>query len=190
MSANASHILITLLVVTLYFVIDKISAPRMKEGADQGKFKEESADKAIRVVRVITGIFSVLILTLAWGFNLSAIFVFATTTITILGAALFANWSLLSNVTAYFVLFFHPAFKRGTFVRIIDIDNYAEGYIADLTMFNTKLVTESREIIVYPNVLLLGRPVLINPRNRLHGVGKLPIPPALQEQADEMNKNV
>jgi hypothetical protein len=36
------------------------------------------------------------------------------------------------------------------------------------------LVTENREVIVYPNNLLLGRPALINPRDRLYGVGKLP----------------
>ena len=56
----------------------------------------------------------------------------------------------------------------------IDVDNYAEGYISELSLFNTKLLTESREIIIYPNNLLLGRPALINPRDRLYGVGKLP----------------
>ena len=68
----------------------------------------------------------------------------------------------------------HPSFRRGTFVRVIDIDNYAEGYISELTVFNTVLLTENREVIVYPNNLLLGRPALINPRDRLNGVGKLP----------------
>jgi small-conductance mechanosensitive channel len=102
------------------------------------------------------------------------VFVFASTTLTLLGVALFASWSLLSNVTAYFVILLNPSFRRGTFVRIIDVDNYSEGYISELSLFSTKLVTESREVIIYPNNLLLGRPTLINPRDRLHGIGKLP----------------
>jgi len=102
------------------------------------------------------------------------VLVIAGTTLTLLGVALFASWSLLSNVTAYFVLMLHPAFRRGTFIRIIDADNYVEGYVADLNLFSARLITENREVALYPNNLILGRPCLINPRDRLGGVGKLP----------------
>jgi len=105
--------------------------------------------------------------------EITSLLVFAGTALTLLGVALFASWSLLSNITAYFILLLHPTFRRGTFVRIIDADNYVEGYIADLGLFNMRLITESREAIVYPNNLVLGRPCLVNPRDRLDGVGKL-----------------
>ncbi|MEO7781150.1 MAG: mechanosensitive ion channel domain-containing protein, partial [Candidatus Nitrotoga sp.] len=90
------------------------------------------------------------------------------------GVALFASWSLLSNVTAYFILLSQPSFQRGNYIRIIDVDNSVEGYIAELNLFSTKLLTENREIIVYPNNLLLVRPTVVNPKNRLSGIGKLP----------------
>ena len=98
----------------------------------------------MRVVRIITAFVGLLTLSLVWGIEFGSLLVFVGTTLTLLGVALFANWSILSNVTAHFVILIHPTFRRGTFVRVIDIDNYVEGYIADLTLFNVRLITESR----------------------------------------------
>ncbi|MFT5098406.1 MAG: small-conductance mechanosensitive channel [Planctomycetaceae bacterium] len=173
-AVNATTIGITVSIVILYLALDRFSTPKLVEGADHGGFKEGSALKAIRIARLLTGFIGLLVMALTWGIEFDAVFVFASTTLTLLGVALFASWSLLSNVTAYFVILLNPSFRRGTFVRIIDVDNYSEGYISELSLFSTKLVTESREVIIYPNNLLLGRPTLINPRDRLHGIGKLP----------------
>ncbi len=176
LNQNTLQIAVTIGVIAIYFLLDKFSTPRLEEGADQGRFKAEEGTKAVRVARMITGLFGALLLVVVWGIDLQAMLIFASTTITLLGVALFASWSLLSNVTAYFILLLQPSFKRGNFVRIIDIDNYVEGYVSELTLFNTKLVTEGREVIVYPNSMLLGRPTLINPRDRLDGIGKLSKP--------------
>lgn len=165
---------ITLIVIGLYFLLDRLSAPRIEQGVDQGRFKDGVAARAIRIVRVVAGFVGLMMLIIIWGIEIGSLLIFASTALTLLGVALFASWSLLSNVTAYFVLLLHPSYRRGTFVRIIDFDNYAEGYISELTFFNTKLITENREVIVYPNNLLLGRPTIVNPRDRLDGVGKIP----------------
>ena len=99
--------------------------------------------------------------------------ILSTSILTLTGVALFASWSLLSNVTSYFILLFHNAFRRGNFVRIVDGDNYMEGYIADVNLFNTRIVTEDRETVIYPNNLVLTRPCIINPRNRWKVIGKV-----------------
>ena len=164
----------TLLVFVIYWILDRLGTPRLIEGADEGGFKEGSAKQAVRVARGFFVVFGALAIAMVWGIDFHAVFIVASTLITLLGVALFASWSLLSNVTAYFVLLLQPSFKRGNFIRIIDVDNYTEGYIAELTPLHTRLVTENREVVVYPNNLLLGRPTVINPRNRFEGVGKLP----------------
>jgi small-conductance mechanosensitive channel len=134
----------------------------------------------VKTARAITATFGLLILLVVWGVDIGSVMIFATTVITLLGVALFASWSMLSNVTAYFILLIHPSFRRGNFIRVFDADNYAEGYISEVMLFSTKLVTEDREVIIYPNNLLLGRLAIINPRDRLAGVGKLK--PPTQEQ--------
>ena len=167
------QVTITGLVAITYFLLDRLSTPLIEEGADQGHFKSASVNNAVVIARSITALFGSLILVIVWGVDLGSLLVFATTAITLLGVALFASWSMLSNITAFFILLVHPSFKRRNFVRVIDVDNYVEGYIADVTLFNTQLITENREVIVYPNNLMLGRPTMINPRNRLNGVGKI-----------------
>ena len=172
----AEHFLqlgISVLVLILYIAVDRFSAPRLEESADSSRLKSDSARKAIQVARGIIGLFGLLLLVVIWGVDFGSVAILATTAITLLGVALFASWSLLSNVTAYFILLLHPSLKRGSFVRILDADNYVEGTISELTLFNIKLVTDNRELVVYPNNLILGRPVIVNPRDRLAGVGKL-----------------
>jgi small-conductance mechanosensitive channel len=173
LAANWVRLAITVAVAVVYFGLDRISTPKLAESADQSGFQKGSANKAIKFTRVIMGMFGGLIVAFVWGVDLSAALVFATTGLTLLGVALFASWSLLSNVTAYFILLVHPSFERGTFIRVIDADNYAEGYISELGLFSTKLVTENGEVIVYPNNLLFGRAIIVNPTDRLDGIGKL-----------------
>ncbi|MGR8949547.1 MAG: mechanosensitive ion channel domain-containing protein [Gammaproteobacteria bacterium] len=168
---------ITIALLLAYLLADRFGSPRIEEKSDDSHFSAGAAAKAINIARVLFALVGIPILLIIWGVNFGSIVVFATTTVTLIGVALFASWSMLSNITAYFVLLLHPAFRRGNFVRIIDADNYVEGYISDLSLFNAKLITESREIIMYPNNLLLTRPFLINPRDRLSGIGKLTPPP-------------
>jgi small-conductance mechanosensitive channel len=170
---NAIQMAVTLLVVFVYAVVDRMSTPRLEESIQRGGFKDDSLGRAKYMARIITGLVGATLLVFIWGIELGSLLVVAGTALTLLGVAFFAQWSLLSNVTCYFVLLLHPSYGRGTFVRVIDGDNYAEGYIADVTLFSVRLITENRESIVYPNNLMLGRPTLINPRDRLDGVGKI-----------------
>ncbi len=165
---------LSMVIVILYVALDRFSSPKLAEGAEVSGFKEQSARKAVGIARSVSGLFGLLFIGLIWGIEISSVLVFAGTAVTLLGVAFFASWSLLSNVTAYFILLLHPSFRKGTYIRVIDGDNYAEGSIAEISVFSTKLVSESQLVILYPNNLLLGRPTLIGPRDRLNSVGKLP----------------
>ncbi len=167
------QLLITAGVIVSYWLLDRFGAARLERQAESGRFGDESAVKAIRVARLIAALAAALMLAIVWGIRIGSVVVFAGTTLTLLGVALFANWSLLSNVTAYFALLLHPSFRRGTFIRVFEGDNYVEGYIAEIHLMSTRLITENREVILYPNNLLIGRPAIVNPRDRLGGIGKL-----------------
>ncbi len=170
--------------LVLYVLIIRIVFPVIQKGITRGKFKSDTAPKALRVVRIISGIITATALLIIWGFDFGGLLLVTTSIITLTGIALFASWSILSNVTAYIVLIMHQSYRRGNFVRVIDADNYIEGYIAEVNVFNTRLITEARETIIYPNNLLIMRPTIINPRSRLQGIGKTtdrpPLPEAVQ----------
>lgn len=185
-SSNSWQLAVTATLLVIYILLDRLATPRIAGGAEDSRLKSDSISKAVRTARVIVAIFGLLILTIVWGFDLGSLMIFATTAITLLGVALFASWSILSNVTAYFILLLHPSYKRGNFIRVFEADNYVEGYISDVMLFSTRLVTEQREVVVYPNNLILGRPALVNPRDRLQGVGKMtPPPPTVASVAKE-----
>lgn len=164
----------------VYVLIVRFAFPKFEEGIEQGKFKSDAAPKALMMVRLFSAIITLAALMIIWGFDFSGLLLITTSIITLTGIALFASWSILSNITAYVVLLLHDSYRRGNFVRIIDFDNYIEGYIAEVNVFNTRLITEAREVVIYPNNLLISRPTVINPRTRLQGVGKItdtPTPP-------------
>ncbi|MDX1496426.1 MAG: mechanosensitive ion channel family protein [Salinisphaeraceae bacterium] len=186
------QVIASLIALVLYVLMVRMAFPKIEKGIEKGKFKSSAAPKALMTVRIFSAIITLAALMIIWGFDFSGLLLITTSIITLTGIALFASWSILSNVTAYVVLLLHKSYRRGNFVRVFDMDNYIEGYIAEVNVFNTRLITEAREVVIYPNNLLISRPTVINPRNRLHGVGKITdakepptIAPAAANQPEE-----
>lgn len=172
-SDNLMSIAWSLVMLFFYLLVTRVTLPKIEEKAIQSNFKSENSQKAAHIMRLVTGIVTISIILIIWGVDFSGLLLVSTSLLTLTGVALFASWSLLSNVTCYFLMLFHTSFRRGNFIRVLDADNYIEGYISEVGLFNTKLVTEDREIVVYPNNLILNRPTIINPRNRWKTVGKV-----------------
>lgn len=168
----ASSVFWSLVILGLYLIITKLALPLVNSKVDSSKLKSEAYNTAQHAIRLIVGLVALAILLLIWGINFSGLLLVSTSLITLTGVALFASWSLLSNITAYFIILFHQSLQRGNFIRIIDGDNYIEGYVADVSLFNTKLITEDREVVLYPNNLVMTRPSIINPRVKWKTVGK------------------
>ena len=96
-----------------------------------------------------------------WGFKQNEIAAFASTILTALGIAFFAQWSLLSNITSSLILFFNHPLKLGDTIRIMDKDCPFEGEVTELTYFFVHLKTESGEIITIPNAMIFQKSVAV-----------------------------
>lgn len=173
------------LVVLFYLVVSRKLLPKVESNIAKSKLKSGSALKGLFAARVIVAIVSLSLLLLAWGIDFSGLLVLSTSIITVTGVALFASWSLISNITAYFILLTNVAYRRGNFIRILDGDNFIEGYIADLGPFSTRLLTAERETLMYPNNLILTRPVLINPKTVWGTMGKVTVTPPVDDTSTE-----
>lgn len=161
------------IVLLVYLATSRKLLPKLENNIEKSKLKSSSAIKGLFAARVLVATLSVSLLLLAWGIDFSGLLVLSTSIITVTGVALFASWSLISNITAYFILLTNVAYRRGNYVRILDGDNYIEGVIADLGPFSTRLVTADRETLMYPNNLILTRPVLLNPKVKWGSMGKV-----------------
>jgi small-conductance mechanosensitive channel len=168
-----TNLLASCLALFGYILVTRITLPRLTKSTDDSGFKSEQVAKAYHMVRLVCATITIAVVLLIWGIDFSGLLIFSTSIITLLGVALFASWSILSNVTSFFILLFHTSFRRGNYIRIIDADNYIEGYIAELGLLNTKLTTNNNEHVIYPNNLLLARPIFVNPNRKLNALGKI-----------------
>ncbi len=176
LSESSIQVIASAISVLAYFLMTRFAFPRIEKGVEQGRFKSESTVKAFHIVRLLSGTITFVALLMIWGVDFSGLLLISTSIITLTGIALFASWSILSNITAYLVLLMHQAYRRGNFIRVIDADNYIEGYISEVNVFNTRLITEDREVVIYPNNLLISRPTFMNPKQRMRSMGKISEP--------------
>lgn len=165
---------ITLIALLAWWLIDRLTKPIVERSADQSGLRIRQVQTAVRTLRTITSVVALAVLIMLWGLDIEGLLLLGSSIVALTGVAFFANWSLLSNITAYFVLLAHSSFKRGNFVRVLELEYYVEGTISDITPFNTRLITDNREAIVVPNNVMMARSVVINPRSRFDGFGKLP----------------
>jgi len=115
----------------------------------------------IKYFNSLLNILFVIFLIILWGVDTDSLFSFVGATITFIGVAFFAQWSVLSNFTAGVIMFFAFPFKIGDRIRIQDKDFPIEAEIDDIKAFHTILITADGERISYPNNLFLQKSVVI-----------------------------
>ena len=96
-----------------------------------------------------------------WGVKKDQIFLFISSVFAVAGVASFAQWSILSNITAGIILFFSYPFKIGDRIKIHDKDFPIEGEIVDIKAFYVVLKSSDGELITYPNNLIMQKGVSV-----------------------------
>jgi len=115
-------------------------------------------------ILVITKIISILIycsaiifISLIWGVDEQQLLVYISSFLTIVGIAFFAQWSILSNITAGVILFINYPVKIGDTITILEKDNNVTGEIKDISAFFITLKTPEKELITIPNSIILQK---------------------------------
>lgn len=167
------NIILSVVIVVLYLTLRRVVSPKIEEYVEQGDLKEGVSDRANTTLGLLSFVITTAIILFIWGFDFKGLLTLSVSLLAITGVALFASWSVLSNVTAFFLLLVNKSYRRGDFIRVINLDNYIEGYISEINLFSTKLISENRQAIIYPNNLLVAFPTIINPKDRFSIVGKI-----------------
>lgn len=146
-----------LLFVSIRFFVDKI----VRRFAKVSDSIEHRTNLVIKYINVLVNILAAIVLFTIWGIRTTQIIVFASSISAIIGVAMFAQWSILSNITAGIILFFNFPFKIGDVILIHDKDFPIEGEIMDITAFHALLKTKNGERVTYPNNLLIQKGITI-----------------------------
>ena len=105
-----------------------------------------------------------LILLVIWGVSLQSLMVVFSTLFTIIGVAMFAQWSLLSNITSGIIIFFSMPFRVGDEIEIMDKDMPVIGVVENIMTFTIHIRTNDGALVILANTLFMQRTLRI--RNR------------------------
>jgi small-conductance mechanosensitive channel len=122
---------------------------------------ERRTNLVVKYIHLFINILAIVGLIIIWGVQTKDIFIAISSIATIVGVAMIAQWSVLSNITSGIILFFYFPFKIGDTIRIHDKDFPIEGEIEDIGAFLVYLSTKDGEKIIYPNNLLLQKGISI-----------------------------
>ena len=96
-----------------------------------------------------------------WSVKQENILLVASSLLTVFGVALFAEMSILSNITACLILFFQHPIKIGDFISIQQDGHPVEGEVIEISYFFMFIKTPNRGTLSIPNALLLKTAFMI-----------------------------
>ncbi|UGS22573.1 mechanosensitive ion channel domain-containing protein [Flavobacterium channae] len=156
------HEEIATLVVILVYVILRISIAKIvRRFARLNEVLEHRTNLIIKYINLLLSILALISITIIWGVKKDQILLFISSVFAVVGVASFAQWSILSNITAGIIIFFSYPFKIGDRIKIHDKDFPIEGEIDDIKAFYVVLKTIDGELITYPNNLLMQKGISV-----------------------------
>ncbi|WP_339626974.1 mechanosensitive ion channel domain-containing protein [uncultured Maribacter sp.] len=167
--ANHHNELIYSLVVFIVILILKfLFSTAVRKVSKISDFNPVRTNLILKFINIGLTIIAVVALTLVWSVNYKDLGVLLSSVFAVIGVALFAQWSILSNITAGVIIFFSFPFKIGNTIRILDkelidpnsteLDSFV---IEDIRAFHLHLRRNNGEILTYPNNLVLQKGVIL-----------------------------
>lgn len=150
--------LITFIVIYIIKYITKKIIFKYKHFRPRLEVRYKQVIKIFNITYFIAGLF---ILIAIWGVDTKNLFIALSSIFAVIGVALFAQWSILSNITAGIIIYFSAPYKIGDKIQIMDKDIPVIARIESINTFYTHLITDEGNVNIFPNSLLLQKAVLI-----------------------------
>ncbi|NKI26900.1 mechanosensitive ion channel [Arenibacter sp. 6A1] len=158
------QILGTLILVVILLVLKFLGAKAIKKVGKLSDIHEVRTRLIIKFSNITITFVGIVALTFIWGVDFQKLGLIFSSVFAVIGVALFAQWSILSNITSGIILFFSFPFKIGDRIKIMDkeIDlNDEIFFIDDIRGFHVHLRRTNGELMTYPNNLMLQKAVVL-----------------------------
>lgn len=100
------------------------------------------------------------------GIGYGDVSLFLSSIFAVLGVAFIAQWSILSNITASFLILFVFPYRVGDRIKVVDKDEDICGEIQEISMFHVLIKHDNGNLITYPNNQILQKAVLKLAKNK------------------------
>lgn len=135
-----------------YFITNSLRKIQLRFGFQKSRILVTN-----KVVSFLIYITAFIVIAFVWGVDKQQLVVTISSFLTILGIAFFAQWSILSNITAGIILFINYPVKIGDTITILEKDNDMTGQIKDIGVFFIILKTNDGRNVSIPNSLILQK---------------------------------
>jgi MscS family membrane protein len=158
---SLSEIIISCIVLISLLIIRYITNFTITKVARKNDINEARIRLIRRYVTVSLFLIAILFESFVFGAQLKDLAVIFSSVFAILGIALFAIWSILSNITSGIIMFFNFPYKVGDKIAIHDKDFPIEAIIEDIRAFQLHLRMDNGNLVTYPNNLMLQKAVTL-----------------------------
>lgn len=161
---NDFKIIGSIVVVLVGILIRFITSKSLKKIRIKFEFQKSRMAIIYKIITILIYCTIVVFISFIWGVDEKELLLFISSFLTVLGIALFAQWSILSNITAGFILYINYPVKIGDTITILEKDNNITGEIKDIGAFFITLQTSKEELITVPNSVLLQKNISYHPQ--------------------------
>lgn len=144
---------------TRLFITQSLKKIQLKFGFQQVRIVVTN-----KIISILIYVSTIVIVAFTWGVDEEQLLIYVSSFLTILGIAFFAQWSILSNITAGIILFINYPVKIGDTITILEKDNNITGEIRDIGAFFITLRTPDKELITMPNSVILQKNIKYFPQ--------------------------
>ncbi|WP_010325373.1 mechanosensitive ion channel domain-containing protein [Marinobacterium stanieri] len=125
--------------------------------------QKQVADRRLLMVKrffsLLQLVFTVMLLCIIWGVDYAELMILFSSAFAVIGVALFAQWSILSNITGSIIIFFAFPYRIGDRIKVLDKDDDITGIITEIGLFHLHIRADNGETVHYPNNLILQKAV-------------------------------
>lgn len=155
------EVISTIIVLGIAIFLRILTGKLIRRYAKLSSIMEHRTNLVIKYIHILINILAIVSLVVIWGVQKKDILFTLSSVTTVVGVAMFAQWSILSNITSGIILFFFFPFRIGDVILVHDKDFPIQAEIEDIKAFHMYLKTKDGERITYPNNLLLQKGISI-----------------------------
>ena len=156
-----TRIIESLVVVTLYVLIQLVTHKFINRTITDKLVQRSRSQLIKRAINFLTLTVCLIILLIIWGVKHSELAVFVGSVLTVVGVAMFAQWSILSNITSSIVIFFNHSVKIGDSIGIMETKDYEiRGEVMNIGLFFVTIqMIDTKEEITLPNNIFIQKTI-------------------------------
>ena len=166
-----TEVIYSIILFIVLLIIRAIIVITVKKIGKRSGTTEARANLIGRYATVTLFLVGILIEAIIIGADFSDISLVFSSVFAVIGIALFAIWSILSNVTSGIIMFFSFPYKVGDKIKIHDKDYPVEAIIEDIRAFQLLLREDNGDLVTYPNNLILQKAVTLIQKDALNNTG-------------------